>query len=360
MMSRPILAVSLFAFATSVVSAQAPEDASPDKPLTYEDLLKRHELRPYTTKLSQASSWKGHAFESGAEVPIATLQPDSLSIVLPDGSKGNCSLDMVDIVARANAVRAAWSKEQRAVDQDFLERRVDLWPTKLTMRISMTFGNGVKLKPGDELTMKRCHNGQLVVGTPKCEEDLAIDCYSTDFVGKVREALDDPDRLASHWILSELEGKLVQLPTGRSKRVKKVKVDAKKPFEYTLVYMSADWCGHCHAFNPTILDFYRRNKRHAGKRFEVIWVSNDRSEQEMLGYAQAAGYPWPSVEWSQLQSIPRTQGLRTSGIPYLALLDDRGAVVAATYTGPYDHPDKVLAELQKRLDAKRKRGGSRR
>ena len=50
------------------------------------------------------------------------------------------------------------------------------------------------------------------------------------------------------------------------------------------IYFSAGWCGPCRQFTPLLSKFYAEmNKK--GKKFEVVFVSRDRSQEEFTEVA---------------------------------------------------------------------------
>jgi thiol-disulfide isomerase/thioredoxin len=86
------------------------------------------------------------------------------------------------------------------------------------------------------------------------------------------------------------------------------------------IYFSASWCGPCKKFTPVLAALYNKlNKK--GKKFEVVWVSRDRSSDEFLQYYQHM--PWLAVTLDNLEGVlqklaPKYQ---LKGIPHLVLLD---------------------------------------
>ena len=66
------------------------------------------------------------------------------------------------------------------------------------------------------------------------------------------------------------------------------------------IYFSASWCGPCKQFTPVLAQLYKSlNKK--GKKFEVVWLSRDRSSEEFLGYYQQM--PWLAVTLQNIQPV---------------------------------------------------------
>jgi thiol-disulfide isomerase/thioredoxin len=66
------------------------------------------------------------------------------------------------------------------------------------------------------------------------------------------------------------------------------------------IYFSASWCGPCKQFTPFLAQLYK-NLQKKGKKFEVVWLSRDRSSEEFLGYYQKM--PWLAVTLQNLQPV---------------------------------------------------------
>ncbi len=85
-------------------------------------------------------------------------------------------------------------------------------------------------------------------------------------------------------------------------------------------YFSAHWCPPCRMFTPILADFYRvsydnwskcklhkimshydlKNKQDvkgAGGNIEVVFVSSDRSQQEMFQYMAESHAEWMAIPW---------------------------------------------------------------
>ena len=105
------------------------------------------------------------------------------------------------------------------------------------------------------------------------------------------------------------------------------------------LYFSASWCGPCRQFTPQLAQFYEKmNKKTKGK-FEIIWVSGDRSEQEFAGYYQKM--PWLAVPINVAQQVYQKLSpmYKVRGIPHMVFLDGEDASI---YT--LEGRDKVLRD----------------
>ncbi len=121
--------------------------------------------------------------------------------------------------------------------------------------------------------------------------------------------------------------------------------------EYYAIYFSAGWCGPCQQFTPRLVEFYRAHKdRHPN--FEVVFVSSDRSEREMLSYMKRYSMPWPAVRFEDAKAadIGKYAG---NGIPCLVVVDAQGKVLYNSYErGQYVGPQQPMAALGKLLASK--------
>src|SRR5689334_17695490 len=58
---------------------------------------------------------------------------------------------------------------------------------------------------------------------------------------------------------------------------------------YLFIYFSAGWCPLCQKFTPQLAEFYEKNYRNGD--FEVLFVSSDKSPEEMRSYWAHANIP---------------------------------------------------------------------
>jgi len=94
------------------------------------------------------------------------------------------------------------------------------------------------------------------------------------------------------------------------------------------IYFSSSWCGPCRQFTPQLASFYESMKK-KGKKFEIVWVSGDRSSDDFLTYYSKM--PWLAVPLAIAQRVSAKLGPRfkLKGIPHLVVLD---GVDASVYT----------------------------
>jgi thiol-disulfide isomerase/thioredoxin len=128
---------------------------------------------------------------------------------------------------------------------------------------------------------------------------------------------------------------------------KKVKADLDAP-EYLLIYYSAHWCPPCRTFTPKLVEFYNENKSKA--KFELIFVSSDKTEEAMKEYMTSTSMPWKAVNYKDIQSsgIGKFSG---SGIPCLVLFDKERNVIADSFDGQkYLGPQQVLDKFREIIE----------
>ncbi len=125
--------------------------------------------------------------------------------------------------------------------------------------------------------------------------------------------------------------------------------------KYYAIYYSAAWCPPCHAFTPTLVEWYQKFKPFHHD-FELIFVSEDQSEMDMYTYMREMKMPWPAVRYAEL---PRNNGsfrgpdierFANDGIPDLVLVDSSGDVLADSYNGAnYAGPQAVIDYMNDKL-----------
>jgi len=116
-----------------------------------------------------------------------------------------------------------------------------------------------------------------------------------------------------------------------------------KPSKYYLFYYTASWCGPCHRFTPTLVDFYNANKN---SEFEVILITSDSDEKDMEKYAAEMKMPWPQLKLSKTERFKKEFHHPGTGIPNLVLTDLQGNLLKTSYVnGDYIGPTSVMNYL---------------
>jgi len=90
------------------------------------------------------------------------------------------------------------------------------------------------------------------------------------------------------------------------------------------LYFSAHWCPPCKAFIPQLIHAYNNIRKRI--KFEIIFVSSDRSEQSYNSHASLM--PWPSVPYTNtILRQDLTESFNVRGIPFLVLIDNNGSII---------------------------------
>ena len=146
----------------------------------------------------------------------------------------------------------------------------------------------------------------------------------------------------SNALYSQLKGDLVYWKNGTVNRFDDEALEKKK---LIALYFSAHWCPPCRKFTPQLVDYYNRVvSQHP--EFEIIFVSNDRSQFGFETYLKETQMPWPAIDFQKVANKAAINKYAGNGIPDLVLLDASGKVVSDSYAGKeYLGPQKVLADL---------------
>ncbi len=115
--------------------------------------------------------------------------------------------------------------------------------------------------------------------------------------------------------------------------------------KYFAFYYSASWCPPCRIFTPKLVDFYNSFKpKHPD--FELIFVCQDNSSDDMLAYMKKDKMKWPAVRYNDIESTKANQ-FAADSIPNLVLLDASGKVLANNIQGSdFVPPDKVIDDIK--------------
>lgn len=350
-MLRPL---SLFLLVASVSAGQLPvvlpqgdsPAAAAPTPLDFAQLVARPELWPRSCTMAQGGRLGEVDLVAGSSQRIQELTPQGVMIDLPEGQRGLLPHEATDVLPAVNAWFATLTPAQRALDSAGIAKAGRLLPKTVVLQRRLTFGEepmALVIEPGTELALGSFdgtsqllrHDGKNLPPQP---------LFSTDLAERARAALLAKEP-APHRLLTELAGKLVSARDG-----KPVAIDAAQPPDYLLLYFSASWCPHCREFTPDLVRFHGDHRGDVGKRFDVIWVSDDHTAGALRDYAVKAAMPWAAVAFDQLAMVPCTRAHAGPGVPDLVIVDRSGALVADCYDGEqYQKPELVLKEFAARL-----------
>ena len=130
-------------------------------------------------------------------------------------------------------------------------------------------------------------------------------------------------------IAEQLAGKLVKL---ENEDLVRYKLDPEKAIDHFLFYYSASWSPSCRKFTPELIDFYKKAKKQ-NSNFEIVFISRDESEKEMLAYVEKAKMPWPAIKYEEIDKLEFLKKAGGRGVPCISVLDSRGLILAHSYRG---------------------------
>jgi nucleoredoxin len=96
---------------------------------------------------------------------------------------------------------------------------------------------------------------------------------------------------------------------------------------YTVLYFGAGWCPDCRKFSPALVEAYDHQSS-SKKRFEVLFLTRDKSADGMLKFMQKEKMQWPAVAYDKMATADDLNKYYSGhGIPCLTVLDPKGTVV---------------------------------
>jgi len=146
----------------------------------------------------------------------------------------------------------------------------------------------------------------------------------------------------------DLQSKLIESKNGKAVPYE---AGATKP-EFTAIYFSAHWCPPCRALTPKLVTWYKNTKTRF-KNFELVFASSDKDEQAMMDYMKDDKMPWPAIRFDEKKAAGVGK-YAAGGIPYLVLLDKDGKDLTGQPGNEWQHPSKVMPEIEKILLEARK------
>jgi nucleoredoxin len=89
------------------------------------------------------------------------------------------------------------------------------------------------------------------------------------------------------------------------------------------LYFSASWCGPCKMFTPELVKLRDRND----DKFEVVFVSSDRSAEDQEEYMKDYDMEWPAIPYDSPLRGQLGAKYEIRGIPSLVIVDDQGNLI---------------------------------
>ncbi|KAH7935699.1 hypothetical protein HPB52_012607 [Rhipicephalus sanguineus] len=120
-------------------------------------------------------------------------------------------------------------------------------------------------------------------------------------------------------------GKTLVLKDGSEHAADKALGDAKA----VALYFSAHWCPPCRMFTPVLAEAYKEMKEECAAPIEVVFISSDRSNADMLKYMEESHGAWYAVKFGDAfqQELKTKYGV--SSIPTLIVIKRDGTVITA-------------------------------
>ena len=189
------------------------------------------------------------------------------------------------------------------------------------------------VQKGDDLAIPDAQAAiQLAMLIDESEADFTRDtckAFTKIFEGASNKQLAVVGKILEQQVLKSLEkiGKEIEI-TGKT-------IDGKdfdlKNFKGTVVLVDfwATWCGPCVAEVPNMVEAH---KKFHGKGFEVIGVSLDKGDAEIVKFLDDRKLPWQSIGAEDGRKLAERYGV--NAIPHPVLVGRDGRIVSTRARGP--------------------------
>lgn len=139
-------------------------------------------------------------------------------------------------------------------------------------------------------------------------------------------------------IFNLLDGRLVRL---QASEIVPYSASNLRDVRMYAFYYSAGWCGPCRKTTPVLAEWYRKTKA-AHPEFELIFVSNDKSDITYADYMRKNAMPWPAVRFSDVRD-PAVNQFAGKSIPWLSVVSRTGAPLTKNAAGgEYTDPEQIM------------------
>ena len=228
------------------------------------------------------------------------------------------------------------SDEALALTFETLATKSEFWPVRVAVTQTLDFGGGLVIAAGTELPLRTIANGQIEAVYPPAQQPLTLAAEQTDLIARAREiASREPASPPRPHFVRSIEAALDPERT----------TPALASAEYVLVYRGREGCSRCARFTPELKKAYRKLKQNH-TNFEVVFVSDDRSEQSFTQYVSKADMPWKVVPYTNVFAAANTRSLPGRMLPVVYLMSPDGTVIDSTENGSASD---VLKTLEREL-----------
>ena len=149
-------------------------------------------------------------------------------------------------------------------------------------------------------------------------------------------------------MLGEIDARLVR---PKVDRFETCELGQLRTMEYVVLYFSAHWDERSKKATPELVDFYHQTRR-THDNFEVVFISADKDEVEMLRYMNGYRMPWVALDFEGRKDVEGILKHAGRAIPCVAVLDTKGKVVAHSFEkGKYQGVLKPMETMKRLLDA---------
>jgi thiol-disulfide isomerase/thioredoxin len=342
-----LVVVGLLAVGVGIVGAQ---EAAP---LSLTEVLRLPLVRPDVVTTSEGFSDGSVDVEAGTELAVRDVQRDGVVVALPkSGELIMIPAEWTDLGARAARIQAELPEDVRALTAQDLVKRVDLLPDLAALTSDVELADGRTLVAGTEVVPGRLQIDKGALGVVLLEKDAGFNSYGgVDRLVFNIEFTDLLKRMAERAHKAPDERKLRDSADLRLRLVGAdgaPATDRAVPARYYVVYYAADWCGFCTKYTPTVLRAYEAMKE-KHPEVEFVYLSSDRSADEMAQAIAKAGYPWPVVAFERRAELRGLLAMAGPGTPHLMVLEADGRLVHDGQPVGASGANAALAALRRQL-----------
>ncbi|MEM9480733.1 MAG: thioredoxin-like domain-containing protein [Verrucomicrobiota bacterium] len=127
--------------------------------------------------------------------------------------------------------------------------------------------------------------------------------------------------------------------------------------DFVVLYFSAHWDHGSKEATPELVEFYEQAKK-KHQNFEIVFISSDKDEKEMLRFMNGYKMPWLALKFKKQHDVDGLIKHAGRAIPSVAVLDAEGKLVAHSFeekTGKYQGVLKPVEAMKRMLDSQSNR-----